>query len=81
MKCTVLLFAQLADAVGARKMTLALDEGATVGDALDALAEQHPAVAEVRHIVAVALDERYVLPTATVRDGCTIALIPPVSGG
>ena len=81
MKCTVLFFAQLADAVGAREMTLALDEGATVGDALDALAEQHPAVAEVRHIVAVALDERYVLPTATVRDGCTIALIPPVSGG
>ena len=81
MNCTVLLFAQLADAVGAREIPLVLDEGATVGDALDVLAEQHPAVAQLRHLVAVALDERYVLPTATVPDGATIALIPPVSGG
>ena len=81
MACRVLLFAQLAEALGAREVALELDEGATVGAALDRLAAEHDAVRAIRGQIAVAVDERYVDETAIVNDGATIALIPPVSGG
>ena len=81
MRCNVLLFAQLAEAIGSRKLALELPEGATVADALKRLAAEHEAIAQMRSRVAVAVDEQYQTPTAKLQDGCTLALIPPVSGG
>ncbi len=81
MRCTVLMFAQLADAVGARSLEVELADGATVADALDVLAARHDAVRELRGRIATAVGEAYVPESAPLRDGCTLALIPPVSGG
>ncbi len=81
MRCRVLVFARLAEALGAGELPLDLPEGATVGDALEALARAHGPVAQMRASLAVAVNERYARPAAAVRDGDTIALIPPVSGG
>ncbi len=81
MQCGVLLFAQLAETVGANRLTLDLQDGSTVSDALDALSDQHPGIAEARPILAVAVNERYCTQAAALTDGDTIALIPPVSGG
>ncbi len=81
MQCTVLLFAQLAEALDTRQLTIELPDDSTVADALDLLASRHEVIATMRDHIAVAVDETYAgLPTTLTPD-CTIALIPPVSGG
>lgn len=81
MNCEVLLFAQLREAIGCDHLSLQLPENATVRDALEVLAQRHEAIAAMRNTIAVAVDEQYQPSTARLREGCTIALIPPVSGG
>ena len=81
MRCTVLLFAQLAESVGEREILIDLPDRATVRDALDRLAALHAPIADLIDRIAVAVNERYQPTTAQLTDGCTIALIPPVSGG
>ena len=81
MHCEILLFAQLAESTGSRRLTMQLPPGATVADALDRLAGDHAAIAQMRGRMSVAVDERYQREDAPLHDGCTIALIPPVSGG
>jgi molybdopterin converting factor subunit 1 len=81
MKCQVLLFAQLRDGIGRDCLMIELPNGATVADALESLAETHPPIAAIRHHIAVAIDEAYRPNSFKLHDGCTIALIPPVSGG
>lgn len=81
MKCQVLLFAQLREAIASDRLTIDLPDRATVGDALDHLAQRHPGIAAIRAKLAIAVNERYQPLTSRLTHGCTIALIPPVSGG
>ena len=81
MRCTVLLFAQARDAAGNDRVALQLPDTATVADAMTLLVEKSPALAPLRHRLAIAVDERYARPETRLRDGCTLAIIPPVSGG
>jgi molybdopterin converting factor subunit 1 len=81
MKCEVLLFAQLRESIGRERLSLELKDNATVGDAIDELSRQHPIIKSMRKTIALAVDQAYQPATVRLRDGCTIALIPPVSGG
>jgi molybdopterin converting factor subunit 1 len=81
MRCEVLLFAQLAEAVGRDRLTVELPEGATAADAVEAVARDHAAVKPLRATLAVAINERYCPADQALADGDTVALIPPVSGG
>ena len=81
MQCTVLLFAQLAESIGEKQLTLDLPEKAGVGEALEILGGQHPAIAKLSPSLAVAVNEQYATRNTTLNDGDTIAWIPPVSGG
>ena len=81
MKCTVLFFAQLAEAIGTKRLELELNEGATLGDARAVLAANHDAIARMGDSLALAVNEKYAAQNTTLTDGDTIALIPPVSGG
>jgi sulfur-carrier protein len=81
MKCSVLLFAQLREAIGRDRLTIELDVGATVADALELLMRDHDIVRDMRGGIAVAVNERYQAQDTQLHDGDTIALIPPVSGG
>jgi sulfur-carrier protein len=81
MRCEVLLFAHLREAIGRDRVSIELDNDATVGDALDALAQRHEAIAAMRGRVAVAVNEKYQPMHAKLHQGEVIALIPPVSGG
>ena len=81
MRCDVLLFARLADEVGRDRLTIDLQDGATVADAVAHLAADHEALREMRDVFAVAVNERYGGPGTPLHDGDTLALIPPVSGG
>jgi molybdopterin converting factor subunit 1 len=81
VKCEVLLFAQLREAIGRDRITIDLSEAATVSNALEILASQHRVINELRDKLAVAVNERYTRPEQTLNDGDVLALIPPVSGG
>lgn len=81
MRITVLLFAHLADAFGARSLSLDLPEGAMAGDVLEELIRRAPQAAPFHDRLAVAVDERYVPADQPLREGAVVAVIPPVSGG
>ena len=77
----VLFFARLAEAAGSRDLALSIKASATVGDALDLLAQRYPALGELGPALAVALNESYARRADALSDGDVLALIPPVSGG
>jgi molybdopterin converting factor subunit 1 len=81
MQCEVLLFAQVRETLGKSRLTIELPARATVGDALNALAAQHPEIAMMRSRLAVAVNEKYQSASTILHDGDVMALIPPVSGG
>jgi len=79
LTCTVLFFAAAAEAAGERQVRITLEKGATVRDAFEACAND--ALRSLSEICAFAMDETIVQDDAEVADGCTIAVLPPVSGG
>jgi molybdopterin converting factor subunit 1 len=81
MRCEVRLFAQARELAGTDRFSLDLPERATVADAMDHILQRHPALLPLRDRLAMAIDQRYAPPTAALSEDCTIALIPPVSGG
>jgi molybdopterin synthase catalytic subunit len=82
MSVEVRLFAMLRERAGARTVELRLRPGATVGDALRALAE-HGALGELleRLPVRLAVNRDYASESTVLSPGDELALIPPVSGG
>ncbi len=81
MRLRVLLFAVLAQRLDHDAIEAVLPDGATVSDLLDALSEAHPAIAELRPSLAVAVNHAYAPATQTLQESDEVALIPPVSGG
>lgn len=85
MRCTLLLFAQLAELTGRRSIALELAPGATVADAWEAINAAEPSAAAAltpwRQRVAVAVNHRYATDATRLAPGDEIALLPPVSGG
>jgi molybdopterin converting factor subunit 1 len=77
----VRLFAALRETIGAREITVTLDDGATVGDLCRRIGEEHPLVRALLGTSVAAVAEEYVPADHRLRDGDDVALIPPVSGG
>jgi molybdopterin synthase catalytic subunit len=82
MRVSVRLFAILRERAGCDSLVLELDDGATVGDALEALRQQ-PGLAEPlqRMRVAMAVNRDYADPATALAADDELALVPPVSGG
>jgi molybdopterin synthase catalytic subunit len=82
MTVTVRLFAILRERAGSDSVEIELPDGATVGDALTALA-QRPGLAELleRLPVRMAVNRDYAEPGTRLAAGDELALVPPVSGG
>lgn len=81
IRCTVLLFANAAEAARTRRVEVDLSPGATAGAALDELCRLHPSLATLRDRIGLAVNRRYVRDDHALADGDELALIPPVSGG
>lgn len=81
MKVKVLAFATAKDALREDELSLELPTGSTIADLSRSLQQQHPALASIWPRLAVALDGELCQPEAELRDGCEVALLPPVSGG
>jgi molybdopterin converting factor subunit 1 len=81
MKCRVLFFAAAAQVMECREKEITMPIGSSVGEAFDLLASEHNALAALSSTCALALEGQLVQREMQLSDGCTIAILPPVSGG
>jgi len=81
MRINVRLFAVLRERAGAGELYLDLPSGASVADAVEALAQRFPALRTSSAKTAYAVNRSYVDVATLLSDEDELALIPPVSGG
>jgi molybdopterin converting factor subunit 1 len=79
MKIAVQLFGPLAEQAGVSRLEVTVSQ-ATVGDVVAAAAAAKPAL-RIDRSVRFALNTDYAPPSAPVREGDVVSLIPPVGGG
>lgn len=80
MKIEVLFFGITADLIGEKSITFNILEGMTVNDIKQKLLETYPKLVQHQSF-SMALNMEYAEGNNLVKNGDTIALIPPVSGG
>lgn len=81
MHINLLLFATVKDKVGQSRLSLELPDAAMIVDAKAKLSRDFPAAARSIETAIAALNEEFSQPDAMLKDGDTLALFPPVSGG
>ncbi|HEV8699394.1 MAG TPA: MoaD family protein [Candidatus Limnocylindrales bacterium] len=81
MRIRVRLFAIQRELAGTREHPLELLDGATIGDAWEALVAAYPALAPGRASVRFARNGAYADEATRLAEGDEVAMIPPVSGG
>jgi molybdopterin converting factor subunit 1 len=77
----VKLFATLRDRAKTSLLTVEMAEGATVADLRQRIAADHPALASALNACLVAVNHEFAFDATRLREGCEVALFPPVSGG
>lgn len=77
---SVLLFGITRDLTGQSAVSVPFSEGASVGNLLDQLHQNYPALAGIRSLL-VAVNGEYAESDQALHQHDEIALIPPVSGG
>ncbi len=78
---TILLFAAAREAAGCAETSVDLPAGASVQSALDATCPGRADLAALLPSCRFAVDEVFAARTTLLRDGATLAVLPPVSGG
>ena len=81
MDLEVLLFASVRDAVGQRRLSVAVPEGATVELLLQRLVSDYPRLAGHTGTLMAAVNQEYMPRDTLLHHGDEVAFIPPVSGG
>jgi molybdopterin synthase catalytic subunit len=81
VQISVIYFAVFRERLGRDAEELELPTGATVADALAALAARHPAIAQLRGKFRVAVNQEFADDTYALSARDELALIPPVAGG
>lgn len=81
MTITVLLFAAIKDHVGEPRVSLEINEVATVSAIRSQLMEAYPRISELILRSAMAFDNEFLPDDRIISPGSEIACIPPVSGG
>jgi molybdopterin converting factor subunit 1 len=81
MRVTVQLFARLRELAGQQELSCEVPDGATIATVWHELVDAYPALEPFGRSVSCALNEDFARMPASVRDGDTVAFLPPVSGG
>ena len=81
VRIRTLFFASYRDLLGVSELGIELPEGATVGDAVQAVRERGGAFSALPESPAVALNQAYAGASADLSEGDELAFIPPVAGG
>ncbi len=79
MKIAVQLFGPLAEQAGVPRLEVT-PNGSTVQDVVAAVAAARPAL-KIDRSVRFAVNTDYAAPSAPVKEGDVVSLIPPVGGG
>lgn len=77
----IFLFGPARLIVGAGETDMEVPEGIVVEQAMALLFKKWPALRSMTGGLRFAVDEEYVPPGTVLREGQTMALIPPVQGG
>ncbi len=81
MKATVKVFALARQLAGQDSVAVDLPPGATVADVRRAMADQHPALADLVAHALFAINAQYAGDATPIPAAADLACIPPVSGG
>jgi len=81
VRISVLYFAVFRERLGTSGESLEVPTGATVADAVSALAARHDVIGKLRGKFRVAVNQDMVGDDHALADGDELALIPPVAGG
>jgi MoaD family protein len=81
MKIHVQFYAQLRDLVGMRELDLDVAEGATVGDLLEEIYAQQPALRSHDKSILIGAGVEFVDRNYELKPNEEIAIMPPVQGG
>jgi MoaD family protein len=82
MRVRVLAFARVRELLGAGSHDLQIEDGATVGDVWDALADRYTAITALAASTRIARNGRIVTNAGErIEDGDELALLPPAGGG
>ena len=77
MRVKVLIFGQLTDITG--ESEIYLNEVSDRDELINRLVQQYPALADSKY--AIAVDKKVISQNTGLTDDCTVALLPPFSGG
>ena len=80
MKIEVLFFGITTDLIGKKSISFDILEGMTVNDVKEKLLKTYPKLVQHQSF-SIALNMEYAEGNNLIKNGDTIALIPPVSGG
>jgi molybdopterin converting factor small subunit len=81
MKVRTQFYAQLRDLAGIREQDFDLAEGSTVGDLLDQIYLQHPALRTHDKSILIGVGVEFVDRNYRPKPGEEISIMPPVQGG
>lgn len=81
MNVTVRLSADLANLLGRSRLTVSLNQGATVADLLDSLQKQYPTLQQGLNSAVPIIAGRHVSHTRQLSAGQEVALLRPIAGG
>ncbi len=81
MLVTVKLFASYRELLGEEEVHLEMEDGVTVGEALDLLKSHFPVLVEQGYSPLTAVNLQHVSKRHLLKDGDELAIFPPVSGG
>lgn len=81
MKIKVLLFGSCREAAGSGEIDLELSDTAVAGDAWASTTQRFPSLGRFERSVLLAVNEEHARKETKLKDGDTVAIFPPVSGG
>ena len=77
MKVNILLFGQLTDITGTE--TISMQDIIDTNSLVEILQQTYPALLNSKYLVAV--NKKVISANTVLTDNCTVALLPPFSGG
>ena len=81
LRISVRYYSALRRAIGREAEAVYVDDGARVGDLIAQVIARFPQVQPYESTILVAKNSEYVSAGETLKDGDTIDIMPPVSGG
>ncbi len=81
MRIRVLYFQNIRKVTGMNEETVEIENGATVGNLIDSLVKKSPALAAAVPSLLFAVNEVHARESDPLKEGDTVAVMPPFSGG